>query len=190
MAGDTSITVIGNLTSDVDLTFIPAGDAVAHFTVASTSRVFDRNTNQWRDGEALFLRCNIWREAAENVAESLTKGARVIVAGRLKQRSYQTRDGDKRTVFELEVDEVGPSLRFARAQVNRTGRRTNNPSGNGFGADNTTRTTSTAEPATAAHASDASDPWASSTPAGSGSQAWAAPVLAGVGVGDFGQPPF
>ncbi|UGT55061.1 single-stranded DNA-binding protein [Nocardia asteroides] len=188
MAGDTVITVIGNLTSDVELTFIPAGDAVAHFTVASTPRVFDRNTNQWRDGEAMFLRCNIWREAAENVAESLTKGARVIVAGRLKQRSYQTRDGDKRTVFELEVDEVGPSLRFAQAQVTRTGRRPNN--GNGFGADTTTTRTNRAADSTAtAPHSDASDPWATSAPAARGSQAWAEPALASVGVSAFGQPP-
>ncbi|WP_280343316.1 single-stranded DNA-binding protein, partial [Nocardia neocaledoniensis] len=122
--------------------------------------------------------------------ESLTMGARVIVAGRLKQRSYQTRDGDKRTVFELEVDEVGPSLRFARAQVNRTGRRTNSGSGNGFGVDNPTPVTAAAEPATAAPTSEASDPWATSAPAGRGSEAWAEPVLAGVGMGDFGQPPF
>ena len=105
MAGDTVITVIGNLTADPELRFTPAGAAVANFTVASTPRVFDRNSNEWKDGEALFLRCNIWREAAENVAESLTRGARVIVSGRLKQRSYETREGEKRTVVELEVDE-------------------------------------------------------------------------------------
>ncbi|MBF6328904.1 single-stranded DNA-binding protein [Nocardia transvalensis] len=130
MAGDTVITVIGNLTADPELRFTPAGQAVANFTVASTPRVFDRNTNEWKDGEALFLRCNIWREAAENVAESLTRGARVIVSGRLKQRSYETREGEKRTVVELEVDEVGPSLRYATAKVNKT---TRGGGGGGFG---------------------------------------------------------
>ncbi|BDH59776.1 hypothetical protein MTP03_47150 [Tsukamurella sp. PLM1] len=109
MAGDTVITVIGNLTADPELRFTPSGAAVANFTVASTPRTFDRNTNEWKDGEALFLRCNIWREAAENVAESLTKGTRVIVSGRLKQRSYDDREGQRRTVVELEVDEIGPS---------------------------------------------------------------------------------
>ncbi|MFF0541319.1 single-stranded DNA-binding protein [Nocardia thailandica] len=130
-AGDTVITVIGNLTADPELRFTPAGQAVANFTVASTPRVFDRNTNEWKDGEALFLRCNIWREAAENVAESLTRGARVIVSGRLKQRSYETREGEKRTVVELEVDEVGPSLRYATAKVAKAGR--GGGGGGGFG---------------------------------------------------------
>jgi single-strand DNA-binding protein len=122
MAGDTVITVIGNLTADPELRFTPAGAAVANFTVASTPRVFDRQSNEWKDGEALFLRCNIWREAAENVAESLTRGSRVIVSGRLKQRSYETREGEKRSVVELEVDEVGPSLRYATAKINKTTR--------------------------------------------------------------------
>ncbi|MEV6277142.1 single-stranded DNA-binding protein [Nocardia sp. NPDC051832] len=130
MAGDTVITVIGNLTADPELRFTPAGAAVANFTVASTPRVFDRNSNEWKDGEALFLRCNIWREAAENVAESLTRGSRVIVSGRLKQRSYETREGEKRTVVELEVDEVGPSLRYATAKVNKANR---GGGGGGFG---------------------------------------------------------
>ncbi|BCK59261.1 single-stranded DNA-binding protein [Nocardia wallacei] len=130
MAGDTVITVIGNLTADPELRFTPAGAAVANFTVASTPRVFDRNTNEWKDGEALFLRCNIWREAAENVAESLTRGSRVIVSGRLKQRSFETREGEKRTVVELEVDEIGPSLRYATAKVNKTSR---GGGGGGFG---------------------------------------------------------
>ncbi|GAB2684498.1 single-stranded DNA-binding protein [Nocardia thraciensis] len=130
MAGDTVITVIGNLTADPELRFTPAGAAVANFTVASTPRTFDRNTNEWKDGEALFLRCNIWREAAENVAESLTRGARVIVSGRLKQRSFETREGEKRTVVELEVDEIGPSLRYATAKVNKTSR---GGGGGGFG---------------------------------------------------------
>lgn len=131
MAGDTVITVIGNLTADPELRFTPAGQAVANFTVASTPRTFDRSTNEWKDGEALFLRCNIWREAAENAAESLTRGTRVIVSGRLRQRSYETREGEKRSVVELEVDEVGPSLRYATAKVTKTPRGGN--SGGGFG---------------------------------------------------------
>jgi single-strand DNA-binding protein len=122
MAGDTVITVVGNLTADPELRFTPSGAAVANFTVASTPRTFDRQSNEWKDGEALFMRCNIWRDAAENVAESLTKGSRVIVSGRLKQRSYETREGEKRTVVELEVDEIGPSLRYATAKVNRASR--------------------------------------------------------------------
>lgn len=122
MAGDTVITVIGNLTADPELRFTPSGAAVANFTVASTPRMFDRQTNEWKDGEALFLRCNIWREAAENVAESLTRGSRVIVSGRLKQRSFETREGEKRTVVELEVDEIGPSLKYATAKVNKASR--------------------------------------------------------------------
>ena len=122
MAGDTIITVIGNLTADPELRFTPAGAAVANFTVASTPRTFDRNSNEWKDGDALFMRCNIWREAAENVAESLTRGSRVIVSGRLKQRSYETREGEKRTVVELEVDEIGPSLKYATAKVNKANR--------------------------------------------------------------------
>ena len=122
MAGETVITVVGNLTADPELRFTPAGAAVANFTVASTPRTFDRNSNDWKDGDALFMRCNIWREAAENVAESLTRGARVVVTGRLRQRSYETREGEKRTVVELEVDEIGPSLRYATAKVNKANR--------------------------------------------------------------------
>ncbi|MEJ5928573.1 single-stranded DNA-binding protein [Corynebacterium sp. H128] len=119
MAGETVITVVGNLVADPELRFTPSGAAVANFRIASTPRTFDRNANQWVDGDALFLACNVWRQAAENVAETLTKGMRVIVQGRLKQRSYETREGEKRTVYELEVDEVGPSLKYATAQVNR-----------------------------------------------------------------------
>lgn len=122
MAGETVITVVGNLTADPELRFTPAGAAVANFTVASTPRTFDRQSNEWKDGDALFMRCNIWREAAENVAESLTRGSRVIVSGRLRQRSYETREGEKRTVVELEVDEIGPSLRYATAKVNKANR--------------------------------------------------------------------
>ncbi len=131
MAGDTTITVVGNLTADPELRFTPSGAAVANFTVASTPRIFDRQSSEWKDGEALFLRCNIWREAAENVAESLTRGSRVIVTGRLKQRSFETREGEKRTVFEVEVDEIGPSLRYATAKVNKASR--GGGGGGGFG---------------------------------------------------------
>ena len=131
MAGETTITVIGNLTNDPELRFTPSGSAVANFTIASTPRTFDRQSNEWKDGETLFLRASVWKEAAENVAESLTKGMRVIVEGRLKSRSYETKEGEKRTVIELEVDEIGPSLRYANAKVNRTQRAGNG--GGGFG---------------------------------------------------------
>ena len=129
MAGETIITVVGNLTADPELRFTPSGAAVASFTIASTPRTFDRNSNEWKDGEALFLRCSIWRQAAENAAESLTRGMRVIASGRLKQRSYETREGEKRTVIELDVDEIGPSLKYASAKVNRTQRGSTGPCG-------------------------------------------------------------
>ena len=120
MACDTVITIIGNLTADPEMRFTPSGAAVASFTIASTPRIFDRQTNEWKDAETLFMRCSIWREAAENVAESLAKGMRVIAQGRLQQRSYTTREGEQRTVVEMQVDEIGPSLRRAKAQVTRT----------------------------------------------------------------------
>ena len=120
MAGDTTITVIGNLTDDPELRFTPSGAAVAKFRVASTPRFMDKASNEWKDGEALFLRASVWRDFAEHVAGSLTKGSRVIVTGRLKQRSYETKEGEKRTSMELEVDEIGPSLRYATAQVTRS----------------------------------------------------------------------
>ncbi|MCC2594126.1 single-stranded DNA-binding protein [Tessaracoccus sp. OS52] len=120
MAGETQITLVGNLTADPELRFTPNGAAVANFTVASTPRTFDRQTNEWKDGDAMFINCSVWRQYAENVAETLTKGSRVIVQGRLKSRSYETREGEKRTVFEVDVDEVGPSLRYATAKVTRT----------------------------------------------------------------------
>jgi single-strand DNA-binding protein len=119
MAGETIITVVGNLTADPELRYTQAGLPVANFTIASTPRNFDRQANEWKDGEALFLRASVWREFAEHVAGSLTKGSRVIATGRLKQRSYETREGEKRTAIELEVDEIGPSLRYATAQVTR-----------------------------------------------------------------------
>ncbi|GAB2739449.1 single-stranded DNA-binding protein [Salinifilum aidingensis] len=150
MAGETVITVVGNLTADPELRFTPSGAAVANFTVASTPRTYDRQAGEWKDGEALFLRCNIWRQAAENVAESLTRGMRVVVQGRLRQRSFETKEGEKRTVVELEVDEIGPSLRFATAKVNKVGRggSSGGGGGGGFGASD--------------------DPWGSAPPAGSG----------------------
>jgi len=129
-AGDTTITIIGNLVNDPELRYTPTGQAVATFRVASTPRFMDRQTNEWKDGDSLFLSCNVWRQAAENVAESLQRGMRVIVSGRLRQRSYETKEGEKRTVYEVEVDEVGPSLRNASAKVNRSAR---SGSGTGFG---------------------------------------------------------
>ncbi len=166
MAGDTTITVVGNLTADPELRFTPSGAAVANFTVASTPRIFDRQSSEWKDGEALFLRCSIWREAAENVAESLTRGSRVIVTGRLKQRSFETREGEKRTVFEVEVDEIGPSLRYATAKVNKASR--SGGGGGGFGSGS--RQAPAPAPASApAEASGGSgeDPWGSAPASGS-----------------------
>ena len=130
MAGDTVITIIGNLTSDPELRWTPSGSAVANFTIASTPRTFDRQTQEWKDGEALFLRCSVWRQAAENVAESLTRGSRVMAQGRLKQRSFETKEGETRNLVELEVDEIGPSLRYATAKVTRAAR---GEGGGGFG---------------------------------------------------------
>ena len=144
--GDINVTIVGNLTGDPELRFTPSGAAVASFTVASSPRVLDKATNEWKDGEPVFMRCSVWRQYAENVAESLTKGTRVIVTGRLKQRSYETREGEKRTVVELEVDDVGPVLRYATAKVNRVQR----GDGGGFGGGG------------GASAGPADDPWASS----------------------------
>ena len=148
MAGETLITVVGNLVDDPELRFTPSGAAVANFRIASTPRTFDRQKNEFVDGDTLFMRCSIWREAAENVAESLTKGTRVIVQGRLVQRSYETREGEKRTVVELQVDEIGPSLKYASAKVTRAQR-----SGNGGGF-------------AGGAPSGQGDPWAGSAPAG------------------------
>ncbi|WP_432484926.1 single-stranded DNA-binding protein [Kineococcus esterisolvens] len=134
MAGETVITLVGNLTNDPELRFTPSGAAVANFTVASTPRTFDRQSNEWKDGETLFMRCAIWREAAENVAESLTRGTRVVVTGRLQSRTFDTKEGEKRTVIEMQVDEVGPSLRYATAKVNKTSR--GGGGGGGFGGGN------------------------------------------------------
>lgn len=151
MAGDTQITIVGNLTGDPELRFIQSGAAVVNFTVASTPRSFDRQSNEWKDGETLFLRCSLWREAAENVAESLTKGMRVIVQGRLVQRSFET-NGEKRTVNEIQVDEVGPSMRYATAKVTRT-QRGGGQGGGGFSGGGAT--------ASAPAGGSDNDPWAS-----------------------------
>ena len=166
MTGDTILTVVGNLTADPELRFTASGAAVANFTVASTPRAFDRTSGEWKDGEALFLRCNIWRQPAENVAESLTRGSRVIVSGRLKQRSFDTKEGEKRTVIELEVDEIGPSLRYATAKVNRAAGGSNGGGNNGAGRGGNT----------GGAPSGANDPWG------------AAPVAAGGQYAD--EPPF
>lgn len=188
MAGETQITVVGNLVDDPELRFTPSGAAVANFRIASTPRTFNRQTNEWEDGDTLFLSCSIWRQAAENVAESLTRGTRVIVQGRLKARTYETREGEKRTVFEVDVDEVGPSLRSATAKVTRASR-SGGQGGYGGGAP--------AGGAPAGGGAPANDPWATPpAPAGGGggygggapaapaSDPWATP-----GVGSE-EPPF
>src|SRR5687767_12909818 len=156
MAGETTITVVGNLTADPELRFTQSGAAVASFTVASTPRTFDRQSGEWKDGEALFLRCNVWRQVAENVAESLTRGSRVLVTGRLRQRSFETKEGEKRTVVELEVDEIGPSLRYATAKVNKVSR--GDGGGGGFGGGGQQ---------SHGGGAPADDPWGSAPPAGS-----------------------
>ena len=170
-AGDTVITLVGNLVDDPELRFTPSGAAVAKFRIASTPRFLDKQTNEWKDGESLFLSCNVWRQAAENVAESLQRGMRVIVQGRLKQRSYETKEGEKRTVYEVEVDEVGPSLKSATAKVVKTQR---GAGAGGFGGG----------------AAVDNDPWASAAPApapagnaGGGGGGWNAP-------GASDEPPF
>ena len=155
MAGETIITLVGNLTADPELRFTPSGAAVANFTVASTPRTFDRQTSEWKDGDAMFLNCSVWRQAAENVAESLTKGMRVVVQGRLKSRSYETREGERRTVFEVEVDEVGPSLRYASAKVSR-----NQGGGNYSGGNNSGGNDAWSSGGGGNNRSAGNDPWA------------------------------
>ena len=152
-AGDTVITLVGNLVDDPELRFTPNGQAVAKFRIASTPRFMDKATNEWKDGESLFLTCNVWRQAAENCAESLQRGMRVIVSGRLKQRSYETKEGEKRTVFEVEVDEVGPSLRNATAKVVKAARGPGGGGGGGFGGGG-------------GGGAPADDPWSTPAPAG------------------------
>ncbi|MGC4894256.1 single-stranded DNA-binding protein [Micromonospora sp. DT31] len=173
MAGDTTITVIGNLTDDPELRFTPSGAAVAKFRVASTPRFMEKASGEWKDGEPLFLSCTVWRQAAENVAESLQRGARVIVSGRLRQRSYETREGEKRTVIELEVDEIGPSLRYATAKVQKMSR--SGGGGGGFGGGG-------GGGGQGGGGGNFDDPWASAAPA---------PSRAGSGGGNFDEePPF
>ena len=169
MAGETTITVVGNLTADPELRFTQSGAAVASFTVASTPRTFDKASGEWKDGDALFLRCNVWRQVAENVAESLTRGSRVLVSGRLRQRSFETKEGEKRTVMELEVDEIGPSLRYATAKVNKVSR--GGGEGGGFGGGSSAPRGGGGAPA--------DDPWGS------------APAASNSGGGGFAdEPPF
>jgi single-strand DNA-binding protein len=172
MAGDTVITVVGNLVDDPELRFTPSGAAVAKFRVASTPRYMDRQTNEWKDGDSLFLTCNVWRQAAEHVAESLQRGMRVIVQGRLRQRSYETKEGEKRTVYEIEVDEVGPSLRNATAKVSKTTR----SGGGGFGGN--------------ASGGAAEDPWASAAPAGDGWGGGGGASSSASGSASQDEPPF
>ncbi|CAL9498470.1 single-stranded DNA-binding protein [Streptomyces albus] len=167
MAGETVITVVGNLVDDPELRFTPSGAAVAKFRVASTPRTFDRQTNEWKDGESLFLTCSVWRQAAENVAESLTKGTRVIVQGRLRQRSYEDREGIKRTVYELDVDEVGASLRNATAKVTKTSGR-GGQGGGGFGGGGGQGGGWGGGPGGSQGGAPAGDPWATGAPAGGG----------------------
>lgn len=167
MAGDTTITVIGNLTDDPELRFTPSGAAVAKFRVASTPRFMDKASGEWKDGEPLFLACNIWRDAAEHVAESLQRGSRVIVTGRLRQRSYETREGEKRTVIELEVDEIGPSLRYATAKVQKMAR--GGGSGGGFGSGGGSGSGGGGrQQGGGGGGNNFDDPWATAAPAPSG----------------------
>ena len=176
MAGETLITVVGNLTDDPELRFTPSGAAVANFTVASTPRNFDKNSNEWVDGEAMFLRCSIWRQAAENVAESLQRGMRVVVHGRLKARSYETREGEKRTVFEIDVEEIGPSLKFATAKVNRTSRQ---GGGGGYSGGGNQGGGSAGGTSGGGQPASADDPWATPAPAAGGQGGAGAPAAAG-----------
>jgi len=167
-AGDTQITIAGNLVDDPELRYTPTGQAVANFRVASTPRFLDKATNEWKDGDSLFLTCNVWRQAAENVAESLQRGMRVIVTGRLKQRSYETREGEKRTVYEIEVDDVGPSMRNASAKVTKSNR---SGGGGGFGGGGQGAQRGQGGSGGYGGSSGgraAEDPWASSDPGGFG----------------------
>jgi single-strand DNA-binding protein len=186
MAGETTITIVGNLTDDPELRFTPSGAAVAKFRIASTPRTLDRQSGEWKDGEPLFLACNIWRDAAEHVAESLQRGARVIVQGRLRQRSYETREGEKRTVYELEVDEIGPSLRYATAKVQKMAR--SGGGGGGFGASGGGGGGRSQGGGGGGSNANFDDPWATAAPAqGSG-----APARSGGGAGTSfdDEPPF
>ncbi len=182
MAGETVITIVGNLVDDPELRFTPSGAAVANFRIASTPRTFDKQANEWKDGEALFLTCSVWRQAAENVAESLQRGMRVVVQGRLKSRSFETREGEKRTVFEIDVDEVGPSLKYATAKVTKTSRSGSGGGYSGGGGGYAGGQQSGGQQA------PQDDPWASPAPAGGGQSGgndpWAAPGVSN------DEPPF
>ena len=188
MAGETVITVVGNLVDDPELRFTPSGAAVAKFRVASTPRIFDRQTSEWKDGESLFLTCSVWRQAAENVAESLTKGTRVLVQGRLKQRSYEDREGIKRTVYELDVDEVGASLRNATAKVTKTSGRGGQGGGFGGGQGGGAGWGGGSGGQGGQQGGPAGDPWATGAPAGGqgGGAGWGG----GSGGGYSDEPPF
>ena len=189
MAGETTITIVGNLTDDPELRFTPSGAAVAKFRIASTPRTLDRQSGEWKDGEPLFLACNIWRDAAEHVAESLQRGARVIVQGRLRQRSYETREGEKRTVYELEVDEIGPSLRYATAKVQKMAR--SGGGGGGFGASGGAGGGGgggRSAQGGGGGGNNFDDPWATAAPASGGSTAQASGGAGNTSFDD--EPPF
>ena len=173
--GDVTVTVVGNLTNDPELRFTPSGAAVASFTVASSTRVLDKQTNEWKDGDTLFMRCSVWRQYAENVAESLQRGMRVIATGRLKQRSYETKEGEKRTVVEMEVDDIGPALRFATAKVAKVSR-----SGGGFGGGDGGGFSGGGASA------PTDDPWASQPSGGNAGGSWGG----GGGATQYDEPPF
>ena len=184
MAGETTITVVGNLTDDPELRFTPSGAAVAKFRIASTPRTMDRQSGEWKDGEPLFLACNVWRDAAEHVAESLQRGARVIVQGRLRQRSYETREGEKRTVYELEVDEIGPSLRYATAKVQKMSR-SGGGGGGGFGASGGGAGGGNRQSSGGGGGNNFDDPWATAAPASS-----SRPAAGGSNSSFDDEPPF
>jgi len=197
MAGDTVITLVGNLVDDPELRFTPSGAAVAKFRIASTPRTFDRQTNEWKDGESLFLTCNVWRQPAENCAETLQRGMRVIVQGRLRQRTYDTKEGEKRTVYEVEVDEVGPSLLRATAKVTKAQRTGGQGGGGGFGGNQGGGGQQGggwgSQNSGGGQSGPSDDPWASSAPAGggqggSGGGGWGSPAGGGGGFSD--EPPF
>ena len=171
MSNETVITIVGNLTDDPELRFTPSGAAVANFTIASTPRSFDKASNEWKDGDALFMRCSLWRQPAENVAESLTKGMRVVAQGRLRQRSYETREGEKRTVVELDVEEIGPSLKYATCKVTKAAGGGNRGNGGPQGAQRQ------GGQATRSSGQQQDDPWATG-----GSGGW--------GGGNTDEPPF
>ncbi|MET9801920.1 single-stranded DNA-binding protein [Streptomyces sp. NPDC006368] len=190
MAGETVITVVGNLVDDPELRFTPSGAAVAKFRVASTPRTFDRQTNEWKDGESLFLTCSVWRQAAENVAESLQRGMRVVVQGRLKQRSYEDREGVKRTVFELDVEEVGPSLKNATAKVTKTTGRGGQGGYGGGGQQGGGNWGGAPAGGQQGGGAPADDPWATSAPAGGGQQAGGGNWGGSSGGGYSDEPPF